>query len=99
MSESTIVLNQINLAKENNQNAFSFLLNLYWDDVYKFQLKRTNNEIDAEDITIVSFAKAFEKINTYNHKYIFKGHYSNSNNNSCVFDKISSAFFHNYNMS
>ena len=72
MSESTIVLNQINLAKENNQNAFSFLLNLYWDDVYKFQLKRTNNEIDAEDITIVSFAKAFEKINTYNHKYIFK---------------------------
>ena len=47
-------------------------MNLYWDDVYKFQLKRTNNEIDAEDITIVSFAKAFEKINTYNHKYIFK---------------------------
>ncbi len=72
MSESTIVLNQINLAKENNQNAFSFLLNLYWEDVYKFQLKRTNNENDAEDITIVSFAKAFEKINTYNQKYIFK---------------------------
>ncbi|MDB3901724.1 RNA polymerase subunit sigma-70, partial [Flavobacteriaceae bacterium] len=48
-----MVLNQINLAKENSQNAFSFLLNLYWDDVYKFQLKRTNNEIDAEDITIV----------------------------------------------
>lgn len=72
MSKSTIVLNQINLAKENNQNAFSFLLNLYWEDVYKFQLKRTNNENDAEDITIVSFAKAFEKINTYNQKYIFK---------------------------
>lgn len=72
MSESSIVLNQINLAKENNQNAFSFLLNIYWEDVYKFQLKRTNNEIDAEDITIESFAKAFEKINTYNQKYIFK---------------------------
>tara|TARA_B100000780_G_scaffold50933_1_gene31546 strand:+ start:5096 stop:5647 length:552 start_codon:yes stop_codon:yes gene_type:complete len=72
LSESTIVLNQINLAKENNQNAFSFLLNIYWEDVYKFQLKRTNNEIDAEDITIESFAKAFEKINTYNNKYIFK---------------------------
>lgn len=72
MSESSIVLNQINLAKENNQNAFSFLLNTYWEDVYKFQLKRTNNEINAEDITIESFAKAFEKINTYNNKYIFK---------------------------
>jgi RNA polymerase sigma-70 factor (ECF subfamily) len=72
LSESSIVLNQINLAKENNQNAFSFLLNTYWEDVYKFQLKRTNNEINAEDITIESFAKAFEKINTYNNKYIFK---------------------------
>jgi RNA polymerase sigma-70 factor (ECF subfamily) len=72
LSESSIVLNQINLAKENNQNAFSFLLYIYWEDVYKFQLKRTNNEINAEDITIESFAKAFEKINTYNNKYIFK---------------------------
>lgn len=72
MSEKSTVLNQINLAKENNQNAFSFLLNTYWEDVYKFQLKRTNNEINAEDITIESFAKAFEKINTYNNKYIFK---------------------------
>lgn len=72
MSEKSTVLNQINLAKENNQNAFSFLLNFYWNDVYKFQLKRTNNEIDAEDITIKSFAKAFEKINTYNNKYVFK---------------------------
>ena len=72
MSDKNTVLNQINLAKENNQNAFSFLLNFYWDDVYKFQLKRTNNEINAEDITIESFAKAFEKINTYNQKFVFK---------------------------
>ena len=72
MSDKNTVLNQINLAKENNQNAFSFLLNFYWDDVYKFQLKRTNNEISAEDITIESFAKAFEKINTYNQKFVFK---------------------------
>ena len=46
MSKKSTLLQQINLAKENNQNAFSFLLNFYWDDVYKFQLKRTNNEID-----------------------------------------------------
>ena len=72
MFDNNTVLNQINLAKENNQNAFSFLLNFYWDDVYKFQLKRTNNEINAEDITIESFAKAFEKINTYNQKFVFK---------------------------
>ena len=72
MSEKSIVQNQIKLAKDNNQNAFSYLLNLFWDDVYKFQLKRTGNEIEAEDITIESFAKAFQKINSYDKKYVFK---------------------------
>ena len=72
MKDNTIIKNQIILAKENNQNAFSFLLNRYWDDVYNFQLKRTNNESNAEDITIESFAKAFEKIKTYNDKFVFK---------------------------
>jgi RNA polymerase sigma-70 factor (ECF subfamily) len=40
LSEKNIIQNQIELAKNNNQNAFSFLLNMFWDDVYKFQLKR-----------------------------------------------------------
>ncbi len=72
MAQSKIIRNQINLAKEKNQNAFSFLLNTFWDDVYNFQLKRIKNESTAEDITIESFTKAFEKINTFNDKYIFK---------------------------
>jgi len=72
LAENKIIRNQINLAKENNQNAFSYLLNKYWDDVYNFQLKRIKNESNAEDITIESFSKAFEKINTYNDKYLFK---------------------------
>ena len=72
MSENNIIQNQIELAKDNNQNAFSFLLNMFWDDVYKFQLKRTGNEIEAEDITIESFAKAFHKISSYNDNYVFK---------------------------
>ena len=72
MTENKIIKNQINLAKEKNQNAYSYLLNTFWDDVYNFQLKRTKNESTAEDITIESFTKAFEKINTYNDKYIFK---------------------------
>ena len=72
MAENEIIRNQINLAKENNQNAFSYLLNTYWDDVYNFQLKRIKNESNAEDITIESFTKAFEKITTYNDKYLFK---------------------------
>ncbi|SHG58705.1 RNA polymerase sigma factor [Winogradskyella jejuensis] len=62
----------IELAKENNQAAFKFLLDSYWNDVYGFQLKRTENENDAEDITIQTFSKAFDKIDTYNDKYVFK---------------------------
>lgn len=52
--------------------SFNFLLNHFWSDVYQYQLKRTNNENDAEDITIQSFSKAFGKINTFNEQYKFK---------------------------
>src|SRR6056297_2481324 len=55
-----------------NQIAFSRLLDTFWNDVYGFQLKRTENENDAEDITIQTFSKAFDKINTYNEEYKFK---------------------------
>jgi len=59
-------------AKENNQIAFNFLLDTYWNDVYGFLLKRTENENDAEDITIETFSRAFDKINSYNSEYKFK---------------------------
>ena len=59
-------------AKNNDQIAFNFLLDTFWNDVYAFQLKRTQNENDAEDITIQTFSKAFDKIDTYNEDYQFK---------------------------
>ncbi|OEK09010.1 RNA polymerase subunit sigma-70 [Flavivirga aquatica] len=62
----------IKLAKANNQKAFNYLLDLFWDDVYGFQLKRIQNENDAEDVTIQTFSKAFDKIATYDDAYKFK---------------------------
>ena len=62
----------IQRAKNNEQKAFNFLLNTFWDDVYGFQLKRNQNENDAEDITIQTFSRAFDKIATYNKDYTFK---------------------------
>jgi RNA polymerase sigma-70 factor (ECF subfamily) len=62
----------IKRAKENNQKAFNYLLDTFWDDVYGFQLKRTQNENDAEDITIQTFSKAFDKIETFDENYTFK---------------------------
>ncbi len=52
--------------------AFSNLLDTFWNDVYGFQLVRTKNENDAEDITIQTFSKAFDKIDTYDDAYEFK---------------------------
>jgi len=59
-------------AKKNDQKAFNFLLDTFWDYVYGYQLKRLENENDAEDITIQTFSKAFDKIETFNENYTFK---------------------------
>jgi RNA polymerase sigma factor (sigma-70 family) len=70
-TEDTIIA-IINKAKIGSQIAFSNLLDTFWNDVYGFQLKRTENENDAEDITIQTFSKAFDKINTFDDSYEFK---------------------------
>ena len=62
----------IEKAKAGNQIAYSSLLDTFWNDVYGFQLKRTERESDAEDITIQTFSKAFDKLNTYDTAYEFK---------------------------
>ncbi|MBT8253307.1 MAG: sigma-70 family RNA polymerase sigma factor [Flavobacteriaceae bacterium] len=62
----------IKKAKDNNQFAFSFLLDSCWNHVYGYLLKRTKNENDAEDITIQTFSRAFDKIDTYDERYKFK---------------------------
>jgi len=65
------ILEQIALAKEGRQSAFNYLLDLYWNNIYGFQLRRIGNEHDAEDITIETFSKAFDKIDTFDEKYNF----------------------------
>ena len=62
---------QIEKAKIGDQVAFTSLLDYYLNEVYGFMLKRTENETDAEDITIETFAKAFDKISTYNPDFQF----------------------------
>lgn len=58
-------------AQKGNQRAFSFLMDKYWDYVYGFQIKRLQNQIEAEDISIETFAKAFDKIHLFETKYTF----------------------------
>jgi RNA polymerase sigma factor (sigma-70 family) len=61
----------IQKAQQNNQKAFNFLLDTFWDEVYAFLLKRIGNENDAEDISIQTFSRAFDKIDTYNPGFKF----------------------------
>jgi len=61
----------IDKAKTGDQVAFTYLLDHYWNEVYGFMLKRTENETDSEDITIETFSKAFDKIATYNPEFQF----------------------------
>lgn len=61
----------IEKAKTGDQVAFTFLLDHYWNEVYGFMLKRTENETNAEDIAIETFSKAFDKIATYNPEFQF----------------------------
>jgi len=66
------VHDNIEKAKAGSQIAFSALLDTFWNDVYGFQLKRTENENDAEDIAIQTFSKAFDKLSTYKFEFEFK---------------------------
>lgn len=70
MNSSKKDINQlIEDAKKGSQTAFTALLDRYWSEVYFFILKRTESESDAEDITIETFAKAFDKLDSYNEQF------------------------------
>lgn len=66
-----IIQKNIEKAKQGDQAAFTFLLDFFWNEVYAFMLKRTENETETEDIVIETFAKAFDKIKIYNPSFGF----------------------------
>ena len=66
------IIEIINKAKKGDENSFTSLLNMFWKDVYRFLYSKTNDENEAEDVTIRTFAKAFEKIDTFDENYEFK---------------------------
>ena len=70
-TDKTGIEMQVASAKLGKQSAYNFLLDRFWNQVYGFCLKRVGNEFEAEDITIETFAKAFDKIHTYKETYVF----------------------------
>ena len=58
-------------AKQDDQHAYRELLDLHWNEVYGFLIKRTENENDAEDLCLQAFSKAFDKIDSFNDDFLF----------------------------
>jgi RNA polymerase sigma factor (sigma-70 family) len=58
-------------AREGNQKAYADLMQRYKDSIYFMILKMVNNKEDAMDLTVETFAKAFEKLDKYQPDYAF----------------------------
>lgn len=70
-NKSDITSLQIEAALSGKQSAFKYLMDTFWDQVYRFQLKRTQNDYEAEEITIQTFARAFSNMHQYDRDYKF----------------------------
>lgn len=70
--EKPELLSLITLAKEKNQKAQTRLINLFWTDVFSFILKKVNNEITADELTVSVFSKVLAKLDLYDENFQFK---------------------------
>lgn len=69
--DDNILLSKIELAQRGNQVAFNYLLNTHWSMVYNFLLQKSADAFTAEEITIQTFARAFDKLDSFDRNYRF----------------------------
>lgn len=58
-------------AKIGDQKAYAEIMQRYKDSIYFMALKMVNNKDDAMDLTVETFAKAFENLDKYKPEYAF----------------------------
>ena len=56
---------------DNDQQAYAELMSLYRDSIYYMLVRMVKNKDDAEDITLMTFGKAFRYLDKYTPKYAF----------------------------
>lgn len=71
-------------ARQGNEKAFATLLNRYKDSIYFMLLKMVNNPIDAEDLTIEAFGKAFRNLDSYTPSFAFSTWLFKIATNNCI---------------
>ncbi len=77
-------LELVERARTGDQMAYGELLGRYRDAIYFMLLKMINNPVDAEDLTIEAFGKAFKKIDQYAPNYAFSTWLFKIASNNCI---------------
>ncbi len=62
----------VKAAKKNDQRAFGFLYDECWDYIYGYLLKISKDERIAEELSLKTLSKAFDKIDKFNPEFKFK---------------------------
>lgn len=67
-----------------DEQAYAEILARYREPIYYMLLKMIKSEIDAEDLTIEAFGKAFKKLNQYEPTYAFSTWLYKIATNNCI---------------
>lgn len=67
-----------------DQKAYASLMNSYHDTLYFMMLKMTNSTLEAEDLAVEAFGKAFKKIEQYSPEYAFSTWLFKIATNNCI---------------
>jgi RNA polymerase sigma factor (sigma-70 family) len=70
--------------EQDNQAAYSILMDRYRDSIYHTMLKMVRNHDDAEDLTIEAFGKAFHKLSSYTPTFAFSTWLFKIATNNCI---------------
>jgi RNA polymerase sigma factor (sigma-70 family) len=71
-------------ARDGSQKAYADLMHRYKDSIYFMVLKMVNNKEDAMDLTVETFAKAFEKLDKYQPDFAFSTWLFRVATNNCI---------------
>ncbi len=74
----------VDKAKKGDQLAYGELLGRYRDAIYFMLLKMVNSPVDAEDLTIEAFGKAFKNIDQYTPNFAFSTWLFKIATNNCI---------------
>jgi len=74
----------VDKARKGDQLAYGELLGRYRDAIYFMLLKMVNSPIDAEDLTIEAFGKAFKNIDQYTPNFAFSTWLFKIATNNCI---------------